>query len=59
VLPTSSHPGAAGIGWEAFAAALAVPPLPTFALGGLSRADLNAAQRAGAHGIAAIRAAWV
>jgi 8-oxo-dGTP diphosphatase len=35
-----------------------VPPLPTFALGGLSRADLDAAQRAGAHGIAAIRGAW-
>jgi 8-oxo-dGTP diphosphatase len=38
VRPTASHPGAPGIGWEAFAAALAVPPLPTFALGGLSRA---------------------
>jgi 8-oxo-dGTP diphosphatase len=35
-----------------------VPPLPTFALGGLLRADLDAAQRAGAHGIAAIRGAW-
>ena len=58
VRPTASHPGAAGIGWEAFAAALAVPPLPTLALGGLNRADLDAAQRAGAHGIAAIRSAW-
>jgi 8-oxo-dGTP diphosphatase len=58
VRPTASHPGASGIGWEAFAAALAVPPLPTLALGGLSRADLDAAQRAGAHGIAAIRSAW-
>jgi 8-oxo-dGTP diphosphatase len=58
VRETASHPGVAGIGWEAFAAALAVPPLPTFALGGMSRPDLEAAQRAGAHGIAAIRAAW-
>jgi 8-oxo-dGTP diphosphatase len=58
VRETASHPGVAGIGWEGLAAALAVPPLPTFALGGLSRADLDAAQRAGAHGIAAIRAAW-
>ena len=58
VRATASHPGVPGIGWDSFAAALAVPPLPTFALGGLSRADLDAAQRAGAHGIAAIRAAW-
>lgn len=58
VKPTTSHPGVAGIGWDRFAAAIAVPPLPTFALGGLSRDDLDRAQRAGAHGIAAIRAAW-
>ncbi len=58
VRATASHPDATGLGWELFAAALAVPPLPTFALGGMSRADLDAAQRAGAHGIAAIRAAW-
>ncbi len=58
VRPTASHPGAPGIGWDALAAVLAVPPLPTFALGGLARVDLDAAQRAGAHGIAAIRAAW-
>ncbi|MBK9021571.1 MAG: thiamine phosphate synthase [Sulfuritalea sp.] len=58
VRATASHSGAIGLGWQNFAAALAVPPLPTFALGGMSRADLDAAQRAGAHGIAAIRAAW-
>ena len=58
VRATASHPGIAGIGWEQFSAALGVPPLPTFALGGLVRADLDAARRAGAHGIAAIRAAW-
>ena len=58
VRATASHPGVAGIGWEGLAAALVVPPLPTFALGGMSRADLDRAQRAGAHGVAAIRAAW-
>ena len=58
VRATASHPGSAGIGWEQFSAALGVPPLPTFALGGLARADLDRARRAGAHGIAAIRAAW-
>jgi 8-oxo-dGTP diphosphatase len=58
VRATASHPDFAGIGWDNFAAAVGVPPLPTFALGGLSPADLDRAQRAGAHGIAAIRAAW-
>ena len=58
VRATTTHPGIAGIGWDNFSAAVAVPPLPTFALGGLSRADRDEAQRAGAHGIAAIRAAW-
>ena len=58
VRASASHPGMAGIGWDSLAAALGVPPLPTFALGGLSRADLDLAQRAGAHGVAAIRAAW-
>ena len=58
VKATASHPGLAGIGWNDFAAALGVAPLPTLALGGLSRADLDIAQRAGAHGIAAIRGAW-
>jgi 8-oxo-dGTP diphosphatase len=58
VRATASHPGAAGIGWARFAAEIAVPPLPTFGLGGLSRDDLDQARRAGAHGIAAIRAAW-
>lgn len=59
VRATATHPGTTGIGWEGFAASVAVPPAPTFALGGLCRADLDAARRAGAHGIAAIRAAWV
>jgi 8-oxo-dGTP diphosphatase len=58
VRETVSHPGTQGMGWNRFAAAVAVPPLPTFALGGLTRSDLDAAQRCGAHGIAAIRAAW-
>jgi 8-oxo-dGTP diphosphatase len=58
VRATTTHPGIAGIGWEGFAASVGVPPLPTFALGGLARADCDVAQRAGAHGVAAIRAAW-
>jgi 8-oxo-dGTP diphosphatase len=58
VLATATHPGAAGIGWDGFASAVGVPPLPVFGLGGLSRGDLDRARQAGAHGIAAIRAAW-
>ena len=58
VRASASHPGVAGIGWNNFAVAVGVPPLPTLALGGLSRVDLDEGQRAGAHGIAAIRAAW-
>jgi len=54
----ASHPDRPGIGWSSFAEQVAVPPLPVYALGGLTRADLQSAWRAGAHGIAAIRAAW-
>lgn len=58
VLPTPSHPGAAGIGWDAFAALLQNCPLPVYALGGLRPADLETAWRRGAHGISMMRAAW-
>lgn len=58
VQETLSHPGVAGLGWERTAHLLENIPLPVFALGGLQRGDLAAAQRAGAHGIAAIRGAW-
>ncbi len=59
VLPTLSHPGAAHIGWEKFAAMTADASLPVYALGGLSVADLAVAQQHGAHGIALLRQAWV
>lgn len=58
VRTTASHLQQPGLGWAEFAAQIGVPPAPTFALGGLSRNDLDAARAAGAHGIAAIRAAW-
>lgn len=63
VKPTASHPSQSGIGWDKFSALLAAehatPPLPIYAIGGLTKSDLDNARRAGAHGIAAIRAAWV
>ncbi len=58
VRESASHPGQPGIGWRRFAELAADRPLPIFALGGLGRADMDAAWQAGAHGIAAIRAAW-
>ena len=59
IKPTASHPGQPGIGWKALARLLEHCPLPAYAIGGLSRADLDSARAVGAHGIAAIRAAWV
>lgn len=59
VRESATHPGRAGLGWTAFAEQIGVPPAPTFALGGLGWEDIDAARAAGAHGIAAIRAAWV
>ncbi len=53
-----SHPGLSGLGWERFAQLLENIALPVFALGGMRRGDRETAQQAGAHGIAAIRAAW-
>ena len=58
VKKTLTHPEAPCLGWPGFAAAVAVPPAPTFALGGLGRADIDQAHQFGAHGVAAIRAAW-
>ncbi len=58
VLPTATHPGAPSLGWERFAQLAANLPMPVFALGGVSADDMDTARDAGAHGIAAIRAAW-
>lgn len=58
VAATATHPGQAGIGWPAFAQLVGGLPLPVYAIGGLNRADIAAAQAAGAQGVAAIRAAW-
>lgn len=58
VLPTPSHPGMPGMGWENFAALLKDYPLPVYALGGMREENLETARRAGAHGISMLRAAW-
>jgi 8-oxo-dGTP diphosphatase len=58
VLPTLSHPGAPALGWEVFAHLVKGLPMPVYALGGVSRADLDQAWRHGAHGVAMLRGAW-
>ena len=58
VLPTPSHPQAAGLGWERFAKLVAAAPLPVYALGGVGPDDLADARRAGAQGVAGISGFW-
>lgn len=58
VLPTRSHPGAPHLGWESFAAIAADSFIPVYALGGLTRDDMQTAWRHGAHGIGLLRQAW-
>ena len=59
VQATASHPGALPLGWTAFSRLIEDYPLPVYALGGLSGTDLEAARRAGAHGIAMRSQAWL
>ncbi len=58
VLPTRSHPGAPHLGWEKFAAVAAGATIPVYALGGLTRDDMQTAWQCGGHGIALLRQAW-
>ena len=58
VLPTDSHPGEPGIGWEKFAALIHDYPLPVYALGGMKTGMLDTAIQHGAHGIALLSGVW-
>lgn len=58
VLPTASHPGVPGMGWAAFAELVRGHPLPVYALGGMSEAMNDIAQRHGGHGVALMRGIW-
>ena len=58
VLATATHPGAAALGWSGLTALVNRTPLPVYAIGAMTEADLSAAHRAGAHGVAMLRAAW-
>ena len=46
------------LGWPRVAELARGTSIPLYAIGGLSRADLQDAWRAGAHGVAMIRGAW-
>jgi len=58
VLPTASHPGEPGIGWDKFAGLIRDYPLPVYALGGMKPELLDTAQQHGAHGIALLSGIW-
>lgn len=58
VLPTASHPGQPALGWVAWQTAIQATPVPTYAIGGLSRADIPTAQAAGGQGVALQRGFW-
>jgi 8-oxo-dGTP diphosphatase len=55
---TATHPDAVALGWSGFSTLRAHTSLPLYALGGLGPADLPAAWRAGAQGVAGIRGFW-
>lgn len=55
VLPTPSHPDAAGMGWPHFAELVENCPIPVYALGGMRPGALDLACQHGAHGIAMLR----
>ncbi|MFC1748195.1 Nudix family hydrolase [Pseudomonadota bacterium] len=55
---TKSHPEMDGLGWEAMREMIDSFPFPVYALGGVSKDDLDDAYAAGAQGIAAIRSLW-
>ena len=58
VKPTATHPDQPGMGWATFSDMIAGFPLPAYAIGGLTAADILVAQTSGAQGVAAIRAVW-
>lgn len=58
VAETASHPGQAGLGWQAFMDINRDAGLPAYAIGGQGPHTMAAAREHGAHGIAAIRAVF-
>jgi len=58
VRATASHPDAEPMGWARFSQLVEASALPVYALGGMGVADIEAVQRHGGQGIAAISGLW-
>ena len=58
VARTATHPEAAPIGWDGFAALREETALPMYAIGGMRVEDIATSRAHGAQGIAAIRGLW-
>lgn len=56
--PVKEKSGRRPLGWDGFQRIAQGCSIPVYAIGGLTRDDLEAAWRAGAHGVAMIRGAW-
>ena len=59
VRPTTSHQARSSLAWDGFTQVAGGASIPVYAIGGLTRGDLDDAWRAGAHGLAMIRGSWV
>jgi 8-oxo-dGTP diphosphatase len=58
VRATPTHPGARPLGLDGFGRLARGASIPIYAIGGMTRADLEAVWRAGGHGVAMIGGAW-
>jgi 8-oxo-dGTP diphosphatase len=58
VKPTTSHPDLPGIGWNHFREMTEKLEQPVYGLGGMQPEDVDAAQAAGAQGVAATAGYW-
>jgi len=56
--PVLEKGAAEPLGWQKFAQLVRGTSIPVYAIGGLKRGDMQQAWRAGAHGLAMIRASW-
>ncbi|OGA27172.1 MAG: DNA mismatch repair protein MutT [Betaproteobacteria bacterium RIFCSPLOWO2_02_FULL_68_150] len=56
---TASHPANRPLGWEGFGQLARGASIPVYAIGGVTRADLERARSCGGHGLAMIRGSWL
>lgn len=58
VMPTPTHPGQSGLGWERAGQWVTGLPLACYLLGGVGPEDIGKARQHGAVGVAGVRAFW-